>query len=399
MIDIVQKFSEKIDQVFEEWKDRVVRDRKIESSKDLPETALGNSVPKVLEAIATAISITDEEEYEKIVEASLAHGSIRFHQGYSITEVAREYRLLRQTIFSNLEDDLLQLQPTAYNRAYRIIDSVVDEASAQCFKQFLEERRQATEKLQQQMIINNQELNRLLRLNQENFSQLAHEIKTPLNAIMGYSQLMLRQQQQTEALDSNSIDSIERVLRASRLLLQLVNGALEFSRSQSGKITPRIENANVRSVIDSAVELIEPLASAKNLQLTVDYERAPKQVITDSTYLHQVFTNLLSNAVRYTETGSISIRCESNAEEWSFIVQDTGIGISPTNQSRIFEPFSRSSDTEFEPASEGSTGLGLAIVSQLVKHLKGRLELESTPGEGSTFTVILPLSLGAGSNP
>ncbi|MGJ3245457.1 MAG: sensor histidine kinase [Elainellaceae cyanobacterium] len=391
MTNLSQTFASHIDQIFEQWKEKVRHDRKIESSKDLSETALGNSVPKVLEAMTIALSMTEEDDFEKIVDASLEHGSQRFRAGFDAKEITREYRLLRQTIMSTLEADLLTLPPLDYHRAFRLIDAIIDEASAQCFNQFAEEQKHTMERLLQQLVVTNQELERLLSLNQENLSKLAHELKTPLNSIMGYSQLLLREQRAKGDTQTSHISHIERVLRASRQLLELVNGALQVARSHSGRDDLELDWMQVRPIIDSVIEMVEPLAQAKDLQLTVDYDSIPEQVTTSQTCLRQVLTNLLSNAIRYTDEGSVTVMCELLPDSrWAIAVSDTGIGIAPEDYDRAFQPFERARSNSTDER-DGSTGLGLAIVTQLVKALQGEIELESQLGVGSTFKVIFPL--------
>jgi signal transduction histidine kinase len=138
---------------------------------------------------------------------------------------------------------------------------------------------------------------------------------------------------------------------------------------------------------------MQPLADSRGLQLIVNYNQPPREVITDPSRLHQILINLVSNAIRYTETGSVTIECRSiSDQEWSIIVQDTGIGISPEDQLRLFQPFERATMPNNKRPSD-STGLGLAIVERLVNLLQGRIYVASQVGEGSTFTVILPFTV------
>ncbi|HEY9749471.1 MAG TPA: ATP-binding protein, partial [Allocoleopsis sp.] len=123
--------------------------------------------------------------------------------------------------------------------------------------------------------------------------------------------------------------------------------------------------------------------------LVVDCDRAPTKVLTDPLRLQQIVTNLLSNAIRYTESGTIWLICESLGDrQWSLVVRDTGIGIAPGEQALIFDPFYRAENNGMQVPD--STGLGLAIVSQLVNLMQGKIELTSQLGVGSTFTVTLP---------
>ncbi len=393
METISQSFERKIDEIVKKWKKAVRRDVKIESSKNLSEPALTDLIPQVLKAMTTALNESEEDDFEVVAQASLEHGVNRFEHGYNAGEIAQEYRLLRQVIFSALKEELLELPNVESYRAFRIIDAVIDQATAYCFHQFVEERTQKLEQLQQQVTKNNEELNRLLSLSQESFSHLAHELKTPLSSIMAYSQLLLRQQQSKEKEDAVTIERIERVLRASRQLLQLVNNSLELSQVDSGTTHLKLMTIELSPVIAATVETIEPLAQDKQLQIIISNNHAPKYITTDLSRFQRILINLLSNAVRYTETGSITIFCESLPnDKWLLGVRDTGIGIAPENIEQIFQPFSRVAQ-QVSQQVEGSTGLGLTIVSQLVELLKGEIQVVSKLGDGSEFLVIFPLEI------
>ena len=389
-----QLLAEKIDEIAKNWVEAVRLDRQISSADDLPHSAIQNHVPDVLMAMATVLSKSQDSDIQSIVQNSLEHGVLRAEQGFAPTEIAREYRLLRQVIFSTLEADLLEGTVREVMRVYNAIDATIDEAIAQCFKSYLDERLQELQQLQSQAELTNQELTRLLKANQENVSQLAHELKNPLNSIIGYSELILRSSRKnSEAQDTvPHVEHIERVVRNGRQLLRLINDTLEISRYEAGKMKLQPVATDVHYLIKDVFEMLQPLASAKELQMVVDCEQAPEKVLTDPLRLQQVVTNLLSNAIRYTESGTVQLTCQMRSDnQWSIAVTDTGVGIAPEDQSRIFDPFFRvgNSDTYLPD----STGLGLAIVSQLVQLMQGKIELVSQVGVGSTFTVILPLEV------
>lgn len=395
MIDFSQLMLDKIDTITAEWVSAVRQDRQIESSDNLPRTAIQNHIVMVLQAMTTVISKYQDSEIQPILDASIHHGVLRAEQGFEPTEIAREYHLLRQVIFATLEAELLQAKPLEVIRVFRLIDATIDEAIAQCFKSYVDERLKELDLLQSHLQLNNQELTRLVRANQDNLSHLAHELKNPLNSIIGYSDLFLRQERKrTEVKDTyTNLEHIERVLRNGRHLLTLVNDALEVSRYEAGKMKPQVVATSVRCLIDNVVEMLEPAAREKQLQIVVNCDRAPDEILTDALRLQQVITNLVSNAIRYTETGSINITCQTiSAREWEILVADTGIGIAEEEQQLIFAPYYRVGDDR-KPYLPNSTGLGLAIVSQLVKLLQGRCELNSQIGVGSTFRVIFPLSV------
>jgi signal transduction histidine kinase len=389
-----QLLAEKIDAIAKNWVEAVRLDRQISSADDLPHSAIQNHVPDVLMAMATVLSQSQDSDIQSIVQNSLEHGVLRAEQGFTPTEIAREYRLLRQVIFSTLEADLLEGTVREVMRVYNALDATIDEAIAQCFKSYVDERLQELQQLQSQAELTNQELTRLLKANQENVSQLAHELKNPLNSIIGYSELILRSSRTNPEVQDTvpHLEHIERVVRNGRQLLRLINDTLEISRYEAGKMKLQPVATDVHYLIKDVFEMLQPLASAKGLQMVVDCEQAPDKVLTDPLRLQQVVTNLLSNAIRYTESGTVQLTCQMRSDnQWSIAVTDTGAGIAPEDQARIFDPFFRvgNSDTYLPD----STGLGLTIVSQLVQLMQGKIELVSQVGVGSIFTVILPLEV------
>ena len=393
-MDFSQLLVEKIDAIAANWVEAVRIDRQISSADNLPRLAIQNHLTDVLTAMATVLSQSQENDIQSIVQASLEHGILRAAQGFTPTEIAREYRLLRQVIFSTLEADLLEGTVREVMRVYNLIDATLDEAIAQCFNTYVEERLRELQQMRSSAELTNQELTRLVKANQDQLSQLAHELKNPLNSIIGYSELFLRSvRKNTEVRDTfPTLEHIERVQRNGRQLLRLINDALEISRYSAGKMKLQPISIDVRSLIDDVVVMLEPMASAKELDMVVDCDRAPEKVLTDSLRLQQIVTNLLSNAIRYTESGTVNLTCETlSDQQWSIAVSDTGVGIEPEDQLRVFDPFFRADNIVTHVPD--STGLGLAIVSQLVELMQGKIELISQVGVGSTFTVILPLEV------
>lgn len=394
MQDFTHLLSQKVDKISSQWVEAVANDQQIPSTDRLSKSAIQDHIPHVLKALVSVLATTEKSDIKTIITASLQHGFERAEQGFDPTEIVREYHLLRTIIVANLQADLLQATAEEVLRAVTLINNVVDEAIAQCFKSYINARLQELDQLQNQLTLTVQELQRLVRSNQENLDMLAHELKTPLNSIIGYSELFLRQQRTTIVQEATpSIEHIERVLRNGRQLLQLINDLLELSRCEAGKMQLHPASVNVRSIINSVRETMQPLADARALQLILEYDQAPAPVLTDPLRLQQILTNLVSNAIRYTETGSVIIKCYSQPEnKWTLVVKDTGIGIASPDQERIFEPFA-SAQYSNRQHSPDSTGLGLAIVARLVKLLQGEINLTSQLGVGSTFVVVLPLEI------
>jgi signal transduction histidine kinase len=189
MRDFSQALQDKIDIITHNWIEAVRADEQIETAKQLTYTSVRDSIPMVLQAIVTMLSQSQESDILTLVEKSLEHGTLRAKQGYDAEEIAREYRLLRRVIFDALEPELLKGSAAEVSRAYRLIDTALDEVIAKCFQTFTQERFQELQDLQNQLQLTNQELTRLVRANQENLSHLAHELKTPLTSIIGYSEV------------------------------------------------------------------------------------------------------------------------------------------------------------------------------------------------------------------
>lgn len=387
-MDFSQELLNKLDSIVNNWVEAVRQDGELAITQELTYKAVLDGLPSVLRAIAQILSESEQGGLQTIVQKSLEHGIIRAKQGYDPTEVAREYRILRQIIFSHLEPDLLRGSSAQVLQATRIIDMALDEVIGLCFNSYTEQRLQELEKLQSQVNLTNHELTRLVETHRDNLAHLAHDLKNPLQAIMVSSDLFLRQHTTQDTVIN--LDHIERVLRNGRQILHLINDALEVSRHERGKMTLNLEAIDVCALIDDVVDTLTPSANEKYLKIEVDFTKAPKQISTDPLRLEQILTNLLSNAIRYTETGRVKVTCQVDSDEqFTIAVIDTGIGIALEDQAKIFEPYFRGgSRTHRLP---DSTGLGLAIVWRLVELLQGKIQLESQVGVGSIFKVILPL--------
>ncbi|MEG4806945.1 HAMP domain-containing sensor histidine kinase [Microcoleus sp. F8-D3] len=395
MRDFSVALQDRIETIIQNWIEAVRSDDQLETAKELTYNGVRDSIPTVLHAIVTMLSQSQESDIRTLVEKSLEHGTLRAKQGYDAEEIAREYRLLRRVIFEALEPELLKGSAAEVNRAYRLIDTALDEVIAKCFQTYTQERLQELKDLQNQLQLTNQELTRLVRANQENLSHLAHELKTPLTSIIGYSDLFLRQQQNYSEIKGSvpNIGHIDRVLTSGRLLLRLINDTLEISRYEAGQIKLQLTAISLPDVLATVVEIIEPLAKAKGLEIAVECHLSDYRVVTDCLRLQQIITNLTSNAIRYTTAGTVTIKSELLQDKyWTVTVSDTGIGIASEDCDRIFQPYFRA-DNPLSSGISDSTGLGLAIVARLVKLLQGKIEVVSQVGVGSSFTVIFPLEL------
>ena len=201
------------------------------------------------------------------------------------------------------------------------------------------------------------------------------------------------------SLPERALGFVRHIEQAGDQLLALVSDVLDLSRIEAGELHLEVVPFGLRSLLDAVRAMVWPQADAKGLALRLDVPAdVPEQLMGDPLRLRQVLLNLLSNAVKFTASGSVTLRVRVPVAEpgrpWVLIsVADTGIGIPPEQQGRIFEPFTQADNSTTRRF--GGTGLGLSIVRRLVAMMGGELGVQSTPGQGSTFSVTLPLEMAA----
>lgn len=229
------------------------------------------------------------------------------------------------------------------------------------------------------------------RLKSEFVTTMSHELRTPLASIVGFAELLAVREFSPEARR----DYAKSILTAGRHLSTIVNDLLDISKVEAGKMAIASEPVDINLVVARCVDMQGPAAQAKGLELTAQLDPGlPQSMITDPTRLTQILTNLLGNAIKFTERGAVRLNVVPVGDEIEFSVSDTGPGIAPEFHERIFERFRQG-----DPAlalKHGGTGLGLPLVKSLTELMGGHVRFSSVPGQGSTFTVSLPVGRGAG---
>ncbi|MES2047411.1 MAG: ABC transporter substrate-binding protein [Pseudomonadota bacterium] len=215
-------------------------------------------------------------------------------------------------------------------------------------------------------------------------ANMSHELRTPLNAILGFTQLMKR-----DNIAPENQKNLATINRAGQHLLSLINDVLEISRIEAGRTLLQSAPFDLGEILSSVEEMIRVKADDKGLKFITEHAgNLPAFVEGDGPHLKQVLINLLGNAVKYTERGQLALSVSRRNGEINFEVSDTGPGISEQDHARIFQPFYQ---TQSGIAKGEGTGLGLAISQEYTKMMKGRLAVKSQLGQGSTFTLSLPL--------
>jgi PAS domain S-box-containing protein len=232
------------------------------------------------------------------------------------------------------------------------------------------------------------------RTKSEFLANMSHELRTPLNAVILYSELL--QEEAEEKGVEVFVPDLEKIRTAGKHLLALINGVLDLSKIEAGKMELHLENFAVDTMLREVCDTVQPLALKRGNRLEVHCPTELGDMHADLTKVRQILFNLLSNALKFTEKGIVTLEVSrqqtDGSDELSFQVADTGIGMTPEQVAKLFKPFSQADSSTTR--KYGGTGLGLAISKRFCEMMGGSIGVCSTPGEGTTFTVRLPAKVG-----
>ncbi len=236
------------------------------------------------------------------------------------------------------------------------------------------------------------EAERASRVKSEFLANMSHELRTPMNSIMGFTARLIRTLGPT--VGERERDALQTVDRNAKHLLNLINDILDLSKIEAGRMDVVREQVDIAAVLREAIDVVTPLLDSRPVTLRTDLPDAPLTLNADTIKIKQVAMNLISNAIKYTDAGSVSVSAAEGDDHAlgrviRIVVRDTGVGIAPEDLPRLFQQFTQLNGGATRRV--GGTGLGLVITAQYVHMHGGRIDVESTKGQGSVFTVLLPL--------
>jgi len=215
---------------------------------------------------------------------------------------------------------------------------------------------------------------------------MSHEFRTPLNAILGYSSIL--ETEISGPLNASQKDHVHRIEAGTRHLITLIEEILTFSSIEAQKVEADLESGDIREIAVDVVSFLENQANEAGIALTADLGRDPVNVMTDVRRVKQILVNVVGNAIKFTEQGSVTLSMELTDDKVLLRVTDTGSGIPAEHVQQIFEPFVRAE--KHSSARRAGTGLGLPLSRSLAQLIGGSLKLEETGPAGSTFLLEIP---------
>ena len=318
--------------------------------------------------------LSDSDELEYISRS----GAAAAREGIPLVETTRGHHHWRRTLITITREEGARLG-TPHDVVDEVIRIINDNADASLVR--------LANAYDGQLREMNAQLSRASEFKSEFLAKMSHQLRTPLTAIIGFSDVLLGGLDGD--LNAEQKEDLTQIHVSANVLLQLVNDILDLSKIEAGKIEMAIADVELQYVVDQVIATMFQIAESKALKLTATLSPAAKVVQADPDRLREILTNLVSNAIKFTPNGSVTIRSAPVDGMAEISVIDTGIGISPEANERIFEEFRQASDQISK--AYGGTGLGLSIARRLAELQGGRMGVESAPGKGSRFWFTLPM--------
>ncbi|HBD96443.1 MAG: hypothetical protein A2015_16040 [Spirochaetes bacterium GWF1_31_7] len=257
----------------------------------------------------------------------------------------------------------------------------------------VEERTNALEKINKDLILAKEAADKSNKSKSQFLANMSHEMRTPFNSILGFSKLLVKD----DTLSDTQKSKLEIIIKSSDHLLKLIDNILEMSKIEAGHIKLDINNINLQSTLFSIINMMKSKAAEKGLELHLELsDKVPQRLKMDEMKFSQILINLINNSMKYTDQGYIKVSIQHKKTETLCMIhlictiEDSGIGIASENLEKIFSPFERVGDKQ---NNISGAGLGLAITNQYVQLMNGTIEVESTKGKGSIFTVTIPVEV------
>jgi signal transduction histidine kinase len=377
------------DQVINRWLEAVDYNPKIETANKLTEKQLLDHLPDLFDEMCNLLRENNNPEVKsEIQHDSQVHGWHRWSQGYRLDELLREIDIIRRIVLvewvTNFGYKETDFKGSIKKRAKEIIHSFFASLTLNSVTQFVQEREADLLAYNQKLQESNEKLKQIDDSRLRFTRTLSHELRNILHPMNTATKLL------NEKLDAPTTNKILDIFtRKIKDMTTLTTQLLDFSNLLAGQQQVEWQRLEIRSIFDESVSIYETIAKSKGLDFQTHFNLEAEFIETDQLKLKQIISNLLSNALKYTEHGNIRFSFSSaDVQNLSILVEDTGAGMSDEDLTHLFEEFHRSAATAHVPG----TGLGLAITKRLVGLLKGRIQVESEIGKGSRFEVILPIS-------
>jgi signal transduction histidine kinase/CheY-like chemotaxis protein len=379
--EIGHALESRADALIDHWARRAAREQP--DAARVHEHSLRDQLPRFLRSLAHTLAESTGPDAGPHWAPAVEHGGQRWEAGWSLSEVVRDYQILRLVLFEDLEE---ALQRPLVRREVQAIGLHLDEAIAASIAAYVRHRDAAFARLERDLRGQAARLREADRRKNEFLAMLAHELRNPLAPILNSVEVL----KLLGTADANVEQARDIVERQVKQMVHLVDDLLDLTRIAEGKIELRRTAFDMATAVAEAVQTTAPLLEAQRHQLSVELPTEPLRMQGDQARVVQVIVNLLNNAAKYTDPGGrVRLTARREGGEAVLTVADTGVGIEPELLERVFNLFAQNHRSKRQ--SRGGLGIGLTLVRRLVELHGGRVEAHSEgPGKGSEFVVRLP---------